>query len=69
MSGNNGLKYLTPQKSISEIMRERAEQAEQQNVDLYEAVAGLFEELGAAYEQIAGLEERVAKIEKGGSEQ
>ncbi|MPM39050.1 hypothetical protein SDC9_85681 [bioreactor metagenome] len=62
----SNLKYLTPQKPITEIMRERAEQAEQQNVDLYEAVAGLYEELGAAYEQIAALEDRVAKIEEGG---
>ncbi|MPN07467.1 hypothetical protein SDC9_154737 [bioreactor metagenome] len=63
---NSGVKYLTPRKPISQIAQERADMMEQQNVDLYEAVAGLFEELGAACEQITALEGRVATLEKGG---
>lgn len=35
------MRYLTPKKPLSEIVREREEQAESQNVNLYEAVAGL----------------------------
>ena len=49
------MRYLTPKKPLSEIVREREEQAESQNVNLYEAVAGLYEE----------IEKRVAKLEGG----
>lgn len=50
--------YLTPKKGISEIARERAEQIEQQNIDIYEVLAGLFEEIDA-------LEQRVTELEGG----
>ena len=50
--------YLTPKKGIVEIARERAEQAERQNIDIYEVLAGL-------YEEIAALEQRVAQFEGG----
>lgn len=50
--------YLTPKKSLSQIARERAEAAEQQNIDVYEAIAGL-------YEEIADLTERVEQLEGG----
>ena len=39
------MKYLTPKMPITEIERQRAEEAEEQNIDLYEAIAGLFEEV------------------------
>lgn len=38
----DNVKYLTPKKPLSEIARERAEAAEQQNIDIYEAIAGLL---------------------------
>lgn len=57
----SGMKYLTPKKPIAQINRERAEQGEEQNFDLYEAVAGLFEE-------IADLRAEVEEL-KGGSSQ
>jgi cell division protein FtsB len=60
------MKYLTPKKSVSAIARERAEQAEAQNIDIYEAIAGLYEELAGMAEQNAALEERVAQLENGG---
>lgn len=41
----SGMKYLTPRKPIAQINRERAEQGEEQNINLYEAVAGLFGEI------------------------
>ena len=44
---NKAMKYLTPKKPISKIARDRAEEMEERNVDLYEAIAGLFEELAA----------------------
>jgi cell division protein FtsB len=62
---SEGMKYLTPKKPISAIARERAEQAEMQNIDIYEAIAGLCEELAALAEQNAALEERVAELEGG----
>lgn len=62
---SEGMKYLTPKKPISAIARERAEQAEMQNIDIYEAIAGLYEELAALAEQNAALEERVAELEGG----
>lgn len=52
------MNYLTPKKDITEIARERAEQAERQNLDIYEVLAGL-------YEEIAALEQRVAQLEGG----
>lgn len=61
------VKYLTPKKPIAEIARERAEQAEQQNIDIYEAIAGLYEELANLAEQNATLEARVATLEGGTS--
>ena len=39
---NKAMKYLTPKKPISKIARDRAEEMEERNVDLYEAIAGLF---------------------------
>ncbi len=63
MSGN--VKYLTPKKPIAEIIRERAEQAENQNIEIYQAIAGLYEELGAMAEANAALVARVAKLEGG----
>lgn len=62
---SEGMKYLTPKKPISAIARERAEQAQMQNIDIYEAIAGLYEELAALAEQNAALEERVAELEGG----
>lgn len=61
------VKYLTPKKTLSEIARERAEQAQLQNIDIYEAIAGLYEELAGAYEQIDALTGRIAKLEGGKS--
>jgi hypothetical protein len=51
-------KLLNP-KSLSEIKREKVEKAKDLNIDLYEAVAGLYEELLEVNARIAGLEERV----------
>lgn len=62
---SEGMKYLAPKKPISAIARERAEQAEMQNIDIYEAIAGLYEELAALAEQNAALEDRVAELEGG----
>lgn len=62
---SEGMKYLTPKKPISAIARERAEQAQMQNIDIYEAIAGLYEELAALAEQNAALEARVAELEGG----
>lgn len=59
------MRYLTPKKPLSEIVREREEQAESQNVNLYEAVAGLYEEIANLAEQNTALEKRVAKFEGG----
>ena len=51
----DNVKYLTPKKPLSEIARERDEAAEQQNIDIYEAIA----------EENAALAERVTKLEGG----
>lgn len=61
----DNVKYLTPKKPLSEIARERAETAEQQNIDIYEAVAGLFEDMAALAKENASLAERVTKLEGG----
>ena len=36
---NKSMKYLTPKTLITEIERQREEEAEEQNIDLYEAIA------------------------------
>ncbi|HCR43953.1 MAG TPA: transcription factor, partial [Ruminococcaceae bacterium] len=45
--------------------RERADQAEAQNIDLYEAVAGLYETISDLTQQNAALEKRVTTLEGG----
>ena len=45
---NQSMKYLTPKMPITEIERQRAEEAEEQNIDLYEAI------LESKIEQIEG---------------
>ena len=62
---NKAMKYLTPKKPISKIARDRAEEMEERNVDLYEAIAGLFEELAALEQSNAELKARVETLEKG----
>ena len=62
---NGGIDYLTPKKPISDIARERADQAERQNIDIYEAIAGLYEELANLAEDNAELRERVTLLEGG----
>lgn len=57
---NKAMKYLTPKKPISKIARDRAEEMEERNVDLYEAIAGLFEELAALEQSNAELKARKA---------
>ena len=59
---NESMKYLTPKMPITEIERQRAEEAEEQNIDLYEAIAGLYEELIGISETIASLESRIKKL-------
>lgn len=49
---NEDIKYLTPKKSLEAISRERAENAQAQTIDLYEAVADLYEQFTALQEQI-----------------
>ena len=63
---NKAMKYLTPKKPISKIARDRAE--EERNVDLYEAIAGLFEELAALEQSNEELKARVEMLEKGGKQ-
>lgn len=58
---NNPVNYLTPKKNLSQIARERAEAAEQQNIDVYEAIAGLYEEVAALTERVKQLEGGQAK--------
>lgn len=58
---SNPVNYLTPKKSLSQIARERAEAAEQQNIDVYEAIAGLYEEIAALTERVEQLEGGQAK--------
>lgn len=41
---------------------------EELNVDLYEAIAGLFEELAALEQSNAELKARVEMLEKGGKQ-
>ena len=65
---NKSMKYLTPKTLITEIERQRAEEAEEQNIDLYEAIAGLFEELAALEQSNAELKARVEMLEKGGKQ-
>ena len=60
---NKAMKYLTPKKPISKIARDRAEEMEERNVDLYEAIAGLFEELAALEQSNAELKARVEMLE------
>lgn len=62
---NESMKYLTPKMPITEIERQRAEEAEEQNIDLYEAIAGFYEELIGISETIASLESRIKKLEGG----
>ena len=38
----NGLRYISSKKSIREIIGERSDS---QNLDIYEAIAGLYEEI------------------------
>jgi len=59
------MKYLTPKKPISEITRERAEQMEKQNIDVYEALAGLYEEFAVIAEEHAALKKRITTLEGG----
>ena len=65
---NKAMKYLTPKKPISKIAHDRAEEMEKQNVNLYEASAGLFEELAALEQSNAELKARVEMLEKGGKQ-
>lgn len=65
---NKAMKYLTPKKPISKIARDRAEEMEERNVYLYEAIAGLFEELAALEQSNAELKVRVETLEKGGKQ-
>lgn len=65
---NKAMKYLTPKKPISKIARDRAEEMEERNVDLYETIAGLFEELAALEQSNAELKARVEMLEKGGKQ-
>lgn len=61
----SNINYLTPKKPLAEIAQERSAQAETQNIDIYEAIAGLYEELGAMAEMNAALEVRVTQLEGG----
>ncbi|SHI88297.1 transcription factor [Lutispora thermophila] len=60
-------KLLNP-KPLSEIKREKVEKAQELNIDLYEAVAGLFEEFLALNARIDALEERVNTLTQGGGQ-
>lgn len=62
---NQSMKYLTPKTPIAEIERQRAEEAESQNIDLYEAIAGLYEEVMGLAEKISSLEDKIKQIEGG----
>ena len=62
---NKSMKYLTPKTLIAEIERQRAEEAEEQNIDLYEAIAGLFEEVVGLTEKGSSLESKIKQIEGG----
>ncbi|HEX2938345.1 MAG TPA: transcription factor [Ruminiclostridium sp.] len=58
------MRYLikTP---ISQIEQQRQDNAADQNVDLYAAIAGLSEDLATAQQTIADLTVRVVKLEGG----
>jgi len=60
-------KLLNP-KPLSEIKREKVEKAQELNIDLHEAVAGLFEEFLALNARIDALEERVNTLTQGGGQ-
>lgn len=62
---SQSMRYLTPKTPITEIERQRAEEAEKQNIDLYEAIAGLYEELMGIMEMISSIEDKIEKIEGG----
>ena len=62
---NQSMKYLTPKMPITEIERQRADEAEEQNIDLYEAIAGLFEEVMGLTEKVSSLESKIKQIEGG----
>ena len=62
---NQSMKYLTPKMPITVIERQRAEEAEEQNIDLYEAIAGLFEEVVGLTEKVSSLESKIKQIEGG----
>ena len=62
---NQSMKYLTPKMPITEIEPQRAEEAEEQNIDLYEAIAGLFEEVMGLTEKVSSLESKIKQIEGG----
>lgn len=49
---NEEIKYLTPKKSLEAIDRERKEGAQANTIDLYEAVADLFEQVAALQGQV-----------------
>ena len=65
---NKAMKYLTPKKPISKIARDRAEEMEERNVDLYEAIAGISEQLAALEQSHAEQKPRVEMLEKGGKQ-
>ena len=62
---SQGMKYLTPKKPLSEITREREEQNEAQNIDVYEAIAWLYEQIAALREANSALTERFIQLEGG----
>lgn len=62
---SQGMQYLNPKKPLSEITREREEKNEAQNIDVYEAIAGLYEEITALTKANAALTERVTQLDGG----
>ena len=61
---NRSMKYLTPKMPITEIERQRAEEAEEQNIDLYEAIAGLFEEVVGLTEKVSSSKVRSSRLKE-----
>lgn len=57
-------KFLV-QKPLSQIEEERQEAAVDRNIDLYEAIAGLSEDLATAQQTIIDLTARIEKLEGG----
>ena len=55
----SNFEYLTPQKSLDAISREKADEAQIQNIDLYEAVADLYETAVAVQEINAELQKEI----------